>query len=517
MMNIVSLTPVTRLFAQASRLGASIRRLPGVKHLSQALRFITALFCVTVCAVANAQTSAVVGEVSLVLGNAYRLPPTGAREQLKRGSQISEGDQIDTHSNGHVHVRFVDDALVSVRPNSLLVVEHYEYNAGRPADSAVKFDLKEGVTRAISGKAARAARDKFRLNTPIAAIGVRGTDFVVSVDAGATRALVNEGAIVMAPYSSDCSVDAFGPCVVNALELSGASLQLASMQQDEPLPQLLPPQSVRAPSMMQDEVRLAIARNYNSETSSDLMTVASVTDGGEPPENADQGVSNDVLLEGVTSIKVRGDAQVAAESVAAKDFIPIDPIVVTQVADVSVALFDLTPPTTLTSAGLRDRQLVWGRYAKTPLATDRLALPFEEAIASRNITVGSFDYGLFRAEPGPRRVTSDLGLVGFQLTSAQAVFNSATGVVAMTVNGGSLDIDFQGSIFSTALDLLSDETGPILFTASGKIADGGFLRALEATQRVAGAVSFDGSEAGYLFEKQIDGGAVTGLTLWDSK
>ena len=87
----------------------------------------------------------------------------------------------------------------------------------------------------------------------------------------------------------------------------------------------------------------------------------------------------------------------------------------------------------------------------------------------------------------------------------------------MTVNGGSLDIDFQDSVFSTALDLLSDETGSILFTASGEIADGGFLRALEATQRVAGAVSFDGSEAGYSFEKQIDGGTLSGLTLWDSK
>ena len=33
--------------------------------------------------------------------------------------------------------------------------------------------------RSITGQWGEAARDRFRLNTPIAAIGVRGTDFIV--------------------------------------------------------------------------------------------------------------------------------------------------------------------------------------------------------------------------------------------------------------------------------------------------------------------------------------------------
>jgi len=55
------------------------------------------------------------------------------------------------------------------------------------------------------------------------------------------------------------------------------------------------------------------------------------------------------------------------------------------------------------------------------------------------------------------------------------------------------------------------------FSATGRLFDGGFFRALEATQKIAGAVSFDGSEAGYLFERQLENGLVSGLTLWDSK
>ena len=75
---------------------------------------------ITASAVAQPQVEAFVGEVSLVLGEAHRLSKTGVRENLRRGSEIFVGDQINTRSNGHVHVHFVDDALVSVRPNSQL-------------------------------------------------------------------------------------------------------------------------------------------------------------------------------------------------------------------------------------------------------------------------------------------------------------------------------------------------------------------------------------------------------------
>lgn len=43
--------------------------------------------------------------------------------------------------------------------------------------SLVRFRLDRGVARAISGAAAEGARERFRLNTPLVAIGVRGTDF----------------------------------------------------------------------------------------------------------------------------------------------------------------------------------------------------------------------------------------------------------------------------------------------------------------------------------------------------
>ena len=88
------------------------------KNLFRGFDYIAVIFCVSVLATTQSQAEEPVGEVSLVLGEAYRLTKAGMREDIKRGSPISVGDQIKTLSNGHVHVRFADEALVSVRPNS---------------------------------------------------------------------------------------------------------------------------------------------------------------------------------------------------------------------------------------------------------------------------------------------------------------------------------------------------------------------------------------------------------------
>ena len=173
----------------------------------------------------------------------------------------------------------------------------------------------------------------------------------------------------------------------------------------------------------------------------------------------------------------------------------------------------------LTTADIGDRQLVWGYYAKTPVDANRVALSRNQAAEGRSISIGNLDYGLFRsdAEDGSRTLRQDLGIVGFQLSSAQAVYNSATGIVAMAVRDGNLDINFQDASFLTTLTLDHALTGQVDFAATGRLFDGGFFRALEAAQKVSGAVSFDGSEAGYLFERQLENGLVSGLTLWGSK
>ena len=415
--------------------------------------------------------SAVVGKVSLVLGKAYLLSEGKPRKLVETGSQVRANDQILTQTNGHVHIRFVDDALVSVRPDSQLEIITYDYDSEHPEKSSIKLNLIEGIARSISGEGAKAARSRYRLNTPIAAIGVRGTDFVVSVTQQSTRALVNQGAIVMAPYSADCAASAIGPCAANAVELTDSSLQMLEFEGTALVPRLIPAPHEREPDSMREEVQLALLDNT--------------------PQDEGVVADNDAYLENVTALK-------ATQQVA--DDLP-----------------EFTPNEQVASSELTNRQMVWGRWASESSAQERITLSFEEASMDRAVTVGNREYALFRTEGLRPQVERGLGPVSFSLASAQAFYNSESGIVAMQVNRGNLAIDFDQSRFTTELNLNHISTGFVDFAASGTISDRGYFNAIADFQRLGGAVTTDGSEAGYFFEKQLENGSINGLTLWDAK
>ena len=479
---------------------------------------------------ASAEFLPPVGEVSLVLGRAWIESAGQPRTMIAPGTLVRASDRIRTESNGHVHIRFIDQALVSVRPDSLLEIVQYDFLADQPGDTSIKLNLEEGVTRSISGRGASSARERFRLNTPIAAIGVRGTDFVVSASEQSVRAAVNEGVIVMAPFSSECSADTFGPCLTNAIELTDSSLQILEIQSAGGVPELLPATLERDPDMMRDEVALAIAVQE------------------QPPQADEKTAATEVYLENVTSKRVQQEVAVAAPvvpvppvtspvvtpptgiqpetppAVVAPPVTPPPvvvtppPVVVTPPPAVApVAPPDFTPVAPVPVPALTDRNLVWGRWGAGQGDLEKLTMAYVEVREGRDVTVGNKDYVLFRDGDGKTRVQAGLGPVSFALHSAQAFYHSGTGVVAMTVKGGSLDINFNTNRFATELNMNHSLTGDVSFIANGFIYDGGYFYTRSETERMAGAVSLDGAEAGYYFEKQLEAGGIQGLTLWDKR
>ena len=106
--------------------------------------------CALLCAVAQAQSITAppaVGEITLVIGQSEVERETPQTLQAKKGDAILQGDVIKTSSSGHVHVRFVDGALVSVRPNSVFTIHEFKYDAANPAASVVRLSLGKGEVR----------------------------------------------------------------------------------------------------------------------------------------------------------------------------------------------------------------------------------------------------------------------------------------------------------------------------------------------------------------------------------
>jgi hypothetical protein len=416
-----------------------------------------------------------VGEITLAVGPVVKTSAEGMPETVQRGSPVLPGDRLDTADGGMVHVRFIDGALVSLRPGSRLWVEDYRYDPGQIAKSMVRFRLDRGVARAISGAAAEGAKERFRLNTPLVAIGVRGTDFVVRTSNEATSAAVNQGAIVMAPFDAGCLAQALGPCTSPGAKLLSADMGHLMV---EFRPQLKTP-----------EIRPA-----------QTMTAMRA----EPADGSAGGSGA-----GIASGPARAATPDADEATAAGLVRDLVRTASAPTGSTSVPIAEVTPPA--------PPDLIWGRWAEGASFAADISVPRSQARAGREPTVGDDQYGLYRIESGAT-LNPGLGAYDFALQQSQAQFNIAGQAMAAAVASGQLSIDFANRNFSTSLSVSSVPTGVVAITGAGFLRDDGvFVDRVTPGTAIAGAAALDGKTAGYLFEKAAAGGTLTGITLWSRK
>jgi hypothetical protein len=127
--------------------------------------------------------SARVGEVLFVYGNAWVESAGGGRSPLVKGGALEEGDRLVTGSNGRLQVRMDDGGLLVLRPLSELVIEQFRYPAADAAGSAATqtprslMSLVRGGLRAITGTLGKSNPEAYEMRTPVATIGIRGTDY----------------------------------------------------------------------------------------------------------------------------------------------------------------------------------------------------------------------------------------------------------------------------------------------------------------------------------------------------
>lgn len=149
------------------------------------------------------------GTVTLLTGRGTASTLDGAIRALRKGDTVNSGEVINSGANSYVNLKFKDGSFILLRPNSRFQVEEFEYDgedlsntkgAVPPKDSAAStpesgretsrrsqasttgrafFRLLKGGFRAVTGLVGRADRNQYRVATPVATIGIRGTDYVV--------------------------------------------------------------------------------------------------------------------------------------------------------------------------------------------------------------------------------------------------------------------------------------------------------------------------------------------------
>lgn len=175
------------------------------------------LFAAVLLAVSASMATAAppAGKIGMLVGQATATDAGGVVRALSRGSEFYAGEILSTGANSYLNLEFSDGGLVLLRPNSRFQIEEYAFAAepgpkpvesaaaaaetpppvqaspappvsapafsGKVASSSSKsyFKLLRGGFRAVSGLIGKANPDQYRVRTPVATIGVRGTKYVL--------------------------------------------------------------------------------------------------------------------------------------------------------------------------------------------------------------------------------------------------------------------------------------------------------------------------------------------------
>lgn len=120
---------------------------------------------------------AAAGKVEFASGGATIQSADGSSKVMAKGMEINQGDTILTGS-GRAQVKFSDGGYISFQPNTQFKIEEYNYSGKQDGTERGFFRLVQGGLRALTGFVGRENRPNYRMATPVATIGIRGSYYL---------------------------------------------------------------------------------------------------------------------------------------------------------------------------------------------------------------------------------------------------------------------------------------------------------------------------------------------------
>lgn len=418
----------------------------------------------------------------------------------------------------------VDDALISIRPQSHLEINCYQ-NAAEQGKRCLKFTLLKGQVRKVSGKAGKESPQQYRLNTPVAAIGIRGTDYIASVQGNTSLVKVMQGAISVSPFIEGCTVQGFGECHTSYTALltehDPYMLRILSEQMPEPITADLQAYSVSyvnapntnkedKPAENKEEAKQEVDDESNAENT-EKPTASQESQ--QPSQQPNQQQPNNEHLASNEQPAPTENTVMSIESPILKDN---DDLIAQFIQQANTSMesqlsedgFKKPVPTMPVVKQRAD--LVFGTWS--PYA-DGISIPYSEAKQGRDITIGGVEGALWRSAGAYRPPE---GRVDYNLTGSHAYVMNGGQFTSAEVVSGSMNIDFDQKLLTTKMTIEPTNMRSVVYSASHNLTrpDGVFANNT-ATGRVGeGAISNDGSQVGYRLRQPVERGILHADTLW---
>ena len=121
----------------------------------------------------------VAGRVNFVSGNVEAVATDGSRRTLVKGELVNSGERLETN-RGRVQIRFTDGSFISLQPNTVFGLDKYSFDKNKPNDGSLLFNFLRGGMRTVSGAIGKVNRANYKVQTPVATIGIRGTSYAAN-------------------------------------------------------------------------------------------------------------------------------------------------------------------------------------------------------------------------------------------------------------------------------------------------------------------------------------------------
>ncbi len=133
----------------------------------------TILLCgILFCFVPFVQAEQSVGTVISLSGKAWAKAKAKKRI-LTLKSRIMEKDRLITGRNGRLQIIFTDASILSLAPATTVSIESFSF--GETDSPNMALHIAKGITRMVSGKIVAQHPEGFKISSPLATIGIRGT------------------------------------------------------------------------------------------------------------------------------------------------------------------------------------------------------------------------------------------------------------------------------------------------------------------------------------------------------
>lgn len=135
---------------------------------------------------ALATAPAPVGTVIGMEGQAWAATD-GTRRGLRLQAKVHAGEELLTGDNSKLQILFNDDSILSLGSQSSMVIDRYVYDPDRAVNSGLVQRMQRGTFRTVTGRIAEQNPENFEIQSPLAVIGIRGTDIVGMINPDGTH------------------------------------------------------------------------------------------------------------------------------------------------------------------------------------------------------------------------------------------------------------------------------------------------------------------------------------------